>query len=222
MKSRSDILGEDRPRRPIGGNGPILAALALCLVTWAPYFAGAAEKLVDAGSFQVAAPDSGDWDIAREFNRVLFKREHLDSGRRVGTTALLVLRTRPEESKCGLTPEQTAENYCDEEEFQLWLRSQIDGLFGVSDLDRETVQFGEKEMYSMSYRLDFSEEYGGARTDNRMYIYFPPSFPTDNHFFVFMQTEACLPAYCPQATRGLDETPLKRLITSLRTPGGSR
>jgi hypothetical protein len=218
MKGRKSNPRERGSRRWHAGSSCIATVMAVLFLTWGSYFPAAAEQFVDAGSFQVAVPDTGEWDIAREPNRVLFKREHFSSGNRVGTTALLVLRTRPEESQCGLTPEQTAENYCNEEEFQLWLRGQIDGLFGVSDLDRETARVGEKEMYSMSYRLEFSEEYGGARTDNHMYIYFPRSFDTDNHFFVFMQTEACLPDYCAQESAPLDETPLRRLITSLQTP----
>lgn len=213
------ILQKNNSRRRDPNTGRAIGALALVLLIAGADGAGAAEQFVDAGSFQVAVPGPGEWDIARDQDRVLFKREHFRSGRRVGTTALLVLRTRPEESKCGLTRKETAENYCNEEEFQLWLRGQMDGLFGVSDLDRETALIGDKEMYSMSYRLDFSEEYGGARTDNRMYIYFPPSFETDNHFLVFMQTEACLPDHCGAASAGMDETPLRRLITSLRTPG---
>ncbi|KPK58668.1 MAG: hypothetical protein PVI25_04675 [Gammaproteobacteria bacterium] len=218
MKGRKSNPREHGSRRWGAGSGCIAAVLPLLLVTWGSYLPAAAEQLVDAGSFRVAVPDSGEWDIAREQNRVLFRREHFSSGNRVGTTALLVLRTRPEESQCGLTPEQTAENYCNEEEFQLWLRGQIHGLFGVSDLDREIALVGGKEMYSMSYRLEFSEEYGGARTNNRMYIHFPRSFDTDNYFFVFMQTEACLPGYCEQESVPLDETPLRRLITSLQTP----
>jgi len=188
MNVRNLILPKDKSRRRDRNIVRAAGVLALALMIAGADGAVAAERFIDAGSFQVAVPGPGQWDIARDQDRVLFKRERFSSGRRVGTTALLALRTRPEESKCGLTRKETAENYCNEEEFQLWLRGQMDGLFGVSDLDRETALIGDKEMYSMSYRLDFSEEYGGARTDNRMYIYFPPSFDTDNHFFVFMQT----------------------------------
>ena len=221
MNRRKVIPRQDGARRRGSSSRRALAVSALLLGVWLPSFTGAAEPFVDAGSFRVAVPDAGEWHIAREQDRVLFKREHFSSGRRVGTTALLVLRTRPEESQCGLTREETAENYCNEEEFQLWLRGQIHGLFGVSDLDRNTALVGGKEMYSMSYRLEFSEEHGGARTDNRMYIYFPRSFDTDNHFFVFMQTEACLPDYCGQESVPLDETLLRRLITSLQTTDGN-
>jgi len=179
-----------------------------------------AERWANATSFQVTIPEEAGWEVASESDRVLMRRDVHVSGERVGTTAILVLRTRPVDSECGLPEQETAENYCDEEEFQLWLNGQMKGLFGVSNLDRNTSVVGDKPVYSMRYRLEFAEEFGGARTDNLMYIHFPASFEKDNYFFVFMLTEACLPEFCPDAPAPMDDTVLRQVMQSLRVAAG--
>ena len=179
-----------------------------------------AERSADAASFQVAIPEREGWEVASEPNRVLMRRDLHVSGKRARTTAILALRTRPVESECGLPEQETAQRYCDEEEFQLWLNGQIKGLFGVSNLDRDTTVVGDKQVYSMRYQLEFAEEYGGARTDNLMYIYFPATFQEDNYFFVFMLTEACLPEFCPDETSAMDDTVLRQVMESLRVEPG--
>lgn len=198
--------------------GWIWVALTSFLLIGPPAVAAAGDETIDAGTFRFTVPDGGGWNISREPDRILLKRDRLSSDHRIGTTAVLVLRTRPVDSECGLPAEETAANYCDDEEFQLWLNGQLKGLFGVSEVERETVMIDRKQMYTMHYRLEFAPEYGGARTDNRTYIYFPPTFEIDNHFFVFMQTEACLPHHCGDQWAVMDETLLRHVISSLQMP----
>jgi len=182
-----------------------------------------AEQVVDSGNFLVTVPPNGEWQITVDPDKVLLTRDRTAGGHRVGTSAILVLRTRPRDAECGLPADQTASNYCDKEEFELWVNGQVTGLFGVSGLERETVTIGDKRLYAMRYLVEFSEDRGGARTENRMYIYFPPSFDQDNQFFVFMQTEACLPHHCDGGMQTMDETPLRRVIESLQiSTEGSR
>jgi len=182
-----------------------------------------AEQVVDSGNFLVTVPPDGEWQITVDPDKVLLTRDRTAGGHRVGTSAILVLRTRPRDAECGLPADQTASNYCDKEEFELWVNGQVTGLFGVSGLERESVTIGEKRLYAMRYLVEFAEDRGGARTENRMYIYFPPSFDQDNHFFVFMQTEACLPHHCGGGMQTMDETPLRQVIESLQiSTEGSR
>ncbi len=180
--------------------------------------ADSVEQEVDSGTFRITIPAGNGWQVSSGGDRVLLTREDSSGGHRVGTTAILVLRTRPRDADCGLPADQTASNYCDQEEFELWVNGQMTGLFGVSGLERETVTVGDKQLYAMSYRLEFSEHQGGARTDNRMYVYFPPSFGLDDHFFVFMLTEACLPHHCEAGSSAMDETELRAVIDSLQIP----
>ncbi len=211
-----DCRAVDGPRWLPAFLAPCLAALLL-----APPTGALADRVVDSGNFSIAVPAEGEWHISSDPDKILLTRDRLADGHRVGTVALLVLRTRPRDAECGLPADQTASDYCDKEEFELWVNGQITGLFGVSGLERDTVSIGGKQLYAMRYLVEFSEERGGARTENRMYIYFPPSFERDNHFFVFMQTDACLPHHCEDTMERMDETLLRQVIGSLQIPAES-
>jgi hypothetical protein len=206
----------DGPRWPPAFLAPCLAAMLVAAPSGT-----LVDGVVDSGKFSIVVPAEGEWQINAHPDKILLTRDRITDGHRVGTAAILVLRTRPRDAECGLPADQTASSYCDKEEFELWVNGQITGLFGVSGLERDTVSIGGKQLYAMRYLVEFSEERGGARTENRMYIYFPPSFEQDNYFFVFMQTEACLPHHCGDTMEGMDETPLRQVIGSLQIPAES-
>lgn len=223
LHRRSDL------RSPSGRTGiwafPVVFLAAVVTATAEDAPAG---HRADSGNFSISIPGGPGWRIETDPDRVLLTRDRSSGGHRIGTSAILVLRSRPRDSECGLPADQTASDYCDREEFELWVNGQITGLFGVSGVHRETVSIGGKTLYAMHYRVEFSEDRGGARTENRMYIYFPPAFQEDNYFYVFMQTEACLPHHCEGHPGPVDETPLREVIGSLQIaaedarPGGPR
>jgi len=205
------------PRSPGGrpGTWALLAFLLAAAATGATAGTPTGDR-VESGNFSISIPGGPRWRIESDPDRVLLTRDRDSDGHRTGTSAILVLRTRPRDSECGLPADQKASDYCDREEFELWVNGQITGLFGVSGVQRETVSIGGKKLYAMHYRVEFSEDRGGARTENRMYIYFPPAFQEDNYFYVFMQTEACLPHHCEGQPGPVDETPLREVIGSLQ------
>lgn len=162
-------------------------------------------------------PPGDDWQVTAQPDRVFLRTDEHADGQLAATTAVLVLRTRPVEEKCGLSAEETAANYCRAEEFDLWLSGQVTGLFGLEDVTRKKVAIDGKTLYAMHYHQAFAEQFGGARTDNMMYMYFPESFQADNYFYVFLQTEACMRDACPATDVGMDETPVRSIILSLET-----
>lgn len=206
------------PNLPPVGHLILWAAFILFLIMLAlgPNKAMGAGEELDAGTFSIDCPQGSDWEIFREPDRIFLKRHRFAGQERIGTTALLVMRTRPVPEKCGLSAEQTAQNYCDDEEFELWLNGQITGLFGISDVARDEIEMEGKSLYAMRYLQEFAQEYGGASTENHLYIYFPPGFESDSYFFVFLQTEACLRHHCPEAHDVMDETPVRTAVRSLR------
>jgi hypothetical protein len=176
-----------------------------------------APAIIESGHFRIRQPPGEGWKVTTEADRIFLRRDRRADGALVGTTAVLVLRTRPVEEKCGLSAEETAANYCRDEEFDLWVSGQLTGLFGLEDVNREVAIIAGKQLYAMHYHQAFAEEYGGARTDNKMYMYFPDSFRDDNFFYVFLQTEACMRDSCPEEPRDMDETPVRSIIGSLET-----
>lgn len=181
----------------------------------------AGSGIVDTGRFRISIPPGDEWQVTTQPDRVFLRTDDHADGRLVGTTAVLVLRTRPVEEKCGLPAEETAANYCRDEEFDLWVSGQVTGLFGLEDVTRDKVVIDSKTLYAMHYHQAFAEEFGGARTDNMMYMYFPESFGADNYFYVFLQTEACMRDACPGTDADMDETPVRSIIRSLDTRSAS-
>ncbi len=199
-------------------------AVGVVLIAGMPALAGSPGDpvIIDSGRFSVHQPPGDDWAVTLEPDRVFFRRDRHVDGTLAGTTAVLVLRTRPAEDECGRSAEETARDYCRDEEFDLWVSGQLTGLFGLEDVGREVVEIDGRQLYSMRYRQAFAEEFGGARTDNRMYMYFPASFRDDNYFYVFLQTEACLRDACPQVGEEMDETPIRSIMGSLETHAADR
>lgn len=178
--------------------------------------------IIDSGHFRIRHPPGAGWQITTEPDRIFLRRDRRADGALVATTAVLVLRTRPVDEKCGLSPEETAADYCRDEEFDLWVSGQLTGLFGLEDVNREVAVIGGKQLYVMHYHQAFAEEYGGARTDNKMYMYFPESFADDNFFYVFLQTEACMRDFCPEEIKDMDESPVRSIIRSVETHTAGR
>lgn len=206
------------PNLPPLGHLLVWAAFILFLVMLAlgPNKASGADQSLDAVSFSIDCPQGGDWEVFREPDRIFLKRQRFADGERTGTTALLVMRTRPVPEKCGLPARETAQNYCDDEEFELWLNGQVTGLFGISAVARDEIDMEGKHVYAMQYLQEFAPDYGGASTDNHLYVYFPPDFESDSYFFVFLQTEACLRHHCPETQGQMDESPVRTALRSLR------
>ena len=167
-------------------------------------------------------PPGNGWRASTQPDRIFLRTDRHQDGQLVATTAVLVLRTRPAEGKCGLSAEETAADYCRHEKFDLWLSGQVTGLFGIEDVTRDKVVIDGKTLYAMRYHQAFAEQFGGARTDNMMYMFFPDSFEADNYFYVFLQTEACMRDACPDAGVDMDETPVRFVIRSIVThPAGA-
>lgn len=194
-------------------------AFGIALLAATPLLPGAPPDpvIIESGHFRIRQPPGDGWQVTTEPDRIFLRRDRRADGALVGTTAVLVMRTRPVEEKCGLSAEETAADYCRDEEFDLWVSGQLTGLFGLEDVNREVAIIGGKQLYAMHYHQAFAEEYGGARTDNKMYLYFPESFADDNYFYVFLQTEACMGDFCPEEPRDMDETPVRSIIGSLET-----
>jgi hypothetical protein len=196
------------------GGAVLLAMLAIVLPTQA---SSEQAGVIDSGRFRIRPPPGGAWEVTKEPDRVFLRQDRHSEGQLIETTAILVLRTRPVDEKCGLSEAETAANYCRDEAFDLWLSGQVTGLFGLEDLRREEVFIAGRKLYAMHYHQEFAEEFGGARTDNMMYMYFPESFGRDNYFYVFLQTEACMRGSCPERPYDMDETPVRSIIVSLET-----
>ena len=218
LKTMAIIPQNERQRRDEPGQRRARALLlaVLAIVLSAP---ASSEQpgIIDSGRFRIRPPPGGQWEVTTEPDRVFLRQDHVSQGELVGTTAVLVLRTRPVDEKCGLSEEETAANYCRDEAFDLWLSGQVTGLFGLKDLRREEVFIAGRKLYAMHYHQEFAEAFGGARTDNMMYIFFPDSFDRDNYFYVFLQTEACMRGACPQPPYDMDETPVRSVIASFET-----
>ncbi len=152
--------------------------------------------IVDAGYFTVEPP-YGLWSCManKEIGLIRFSTgKYSVFGGHVGTTWITVFREEVKQELWDASEEEVADDFRNQEENRMRLEGGPKGeKYKLEDVKKAITTVGGKKLYFMSYKISrpFKTIFEGpTKTNDVLYVYFPPGFKENHIFYGFLFSES--------------------------------